>query len=122
MKLKFAVSRLPTRVASIGGSTRNWGEALLVGGADGKLFQKCAPLRHRLIRVIDREHDAVDATQFKKEAKEGCRENEARESVMEIFAQVRGDGALQLGHCRNHDVDALKHARQAFAHVADHDL
>jgi hypothetical protein len=47
------------------------GDASLVGGADRELLEESARPRHRLIRMVGREHDAVDAAELKQQIQEG---------------------------------------------------
>ncbi len=58
-----------------------------VGVADRKPVAEGAALRHRLIGVIGRKHDAVDAD-LEYEIEERRQEVEARERTMDVLAQM----------------------------------
>jgi hypothetical protein len=61
--------------------------SLPVAVADWRPIEKSAALGHRLIGVVGREHDAVDAD-LKQEFEERRQEVEAGEGIMDVLPQI----------------------------------
>jgi hypothetical protein len=70
---------------------------LPVAVADWRPIEKGAPLGHRLIGMVGRKHDAVDAN-LKQEFEERRQEVEAGERVVDVLSQIEADWLLELGH------------------------
>src|SRR5271155_869370 len=71
--------------------------------------------------MVSREQDAIDA--HLEQQVEKCRcEVEAAKCVVDIFAKIRADGAIGLGHSHGHNIKPLQHEGKRFSHVADDDL
>src|SRR5690242_1053787 len=68
---------------------------LSIGRADWELIEERARSRHRLVGMVRREHDSIDAD-FEKQIEKSGSEIEAAECVVDILAKIEANRMLQL--------------------------
>src|SRR5262245_51938370 len=97
-------------------------KAFSIGRRHRQVLQKCASLRHRLVGIVYREHDARRAD-LQKQVLERGREIKAAERVVHILSQIGLDRLAELGHFyRQISGQPRQHEWDAFAQMSDDDL
>src|SRR5262245_3352691 len=79
--------------------------------ANGNLLKELAGLGHRLIWIVSREHDPIEAAEFEQQVEEDRRKIHAGEREMHVLPEIIDNWTFQFRRLHGYDVEALKEER-----------